>query len=31
MENTNYFKLEFEAKNINEGFARGVVAMFAGQ
>ncbi len=24
----NYFKLEFEAKNINEGFARGVVAMF---
>ena len=31
MENNNYFKLEFEAKNINEGFARGVVAMFAGQ
>lgn len=31
MENTNYFKLEFEAKNINESFARGVVAMFAGQ
>lgn len=31
MENSNYFKLEFEAKNINESFARGVVAMFAGQ
>lgn len=31
MENNNYFKLEFEAKNINESFARGVVAMFAGQ
>lgn len=31
MENSNYFKLEFEAKNINEGFARGVVALFAGQ
>lgn len=31
MENNNYFKLEFEAKNINEGFARGVVAMFASQ
>ncbi len=31
MENNNYFKLEFEAKNINEGFARGVVALFAGQ
>ena len=31
MENNNYFKLEFDAKNINEGFARGVVAMFAGQ
>lgn len=30
MENSNYFKLEFEAKNINESFARGVVAMFAG-
>lgn len=24
----NYFKLEFDAKNVNEGFARGVVAMF---
>lgn len=24
----NYFKLEFDAKNINESFARGVVAMF---
>ena len=31
MENNNYFKLEFEAKNINESFARGVVALFAGQ
>ena len=31
MENNNYFKLEFDAKNINEGFARGVVAMFASQ
>ena len=31
MENNNYFKLEFDAKNINEGFARGVVALFAGQ
>ena len=31
MENNNYFKLEIEAKNINEGFARGVVALFAGQ
>ena len=31
MENNNYFKLELEAKNINEGFARGVVALFAGQ
>ena len=30
-ENNNYFKLELEAKNINESFARGVVAMFAGQ
>ena len=29
MENNNYFKLEFEAKNINESFARGVVAIFA--
>ena len=28
MEFDNYFKLEFEAKNINESFARGVVAMF---
>ena len=24
----NYFKLEFDAKNVNEGFARGSVAMF---
>ena len=24
----NYFKLEFDAKNVNEGFARGAVAMF---
>ena len=24
----NYFKLEFDAKNVNEGFARGVVALF---
>lgn len=24
----NYFKLEFEAKNVNESFARSVVAMF---
>ena len=31
MENNNYFKLEFEAKNINESFARGVVAIFAGE
>lgn len=31
MEKNNYFKLEFDAKNINEGFARGVVALFAGQ
>ena len=31
MENNNYFKLELEARNINESFARGVVAMFAGQ
>lgn len=28
MENDNYFKLEFEAKNLNESFARGVVALF---
>ena len=28
MEFDNYFKLEFDAKKINEGFARGVVAMF---
>ncbi len=28
MEFDNYFKLEIEAKNINEGFARGVVALF---
>ena len=31
MENNNYFKLEFEAKNTNESFARGVVAMFASE
>ena len=31
MENNNYFKLEFEAKNINESFARGVVAIFASE
>lgn len=31
MENSNYFKLEFEAKNVNESFARGVVAMFAAE
>ncbi len=24
----NYFKLEFDAKNVNEAFARGVVALF---
>lgn len=28
MEFDNYFKLEFDAKKINESFARGVVAMF---
>ena len=28
MEFDNYFKLEFDAKNVNESFARGVVAMF---
>lgn len=28
MEFDNYFKLEFEAKNVNESFARSVVAMF---
>ena len=28
MEFDNYFKLEFEAKKVNEGFARGVVALF---
>ena len=28
MEFDNYFKLELDAKNVNEGFARGVVAMF---
>ena len=28
MEFDNSFKLEFEAKNVNEGFARGVVALF---
>ena len=27
----NYFKLEFEAKNVNESFARGVVALFAAE
>ena len=28
MEFDNYFKLELDAKNVNESFARGVVAMF---
>ena len=28
MEFDNFFKLELDAKNVNEGFARGVVAMF---
>lgn len=28
MEFDNYFKLEFDAKNVNESFARGVVALF---
>ena len=28
MEFDNYFKLEFDAKNVNESFARGAVAMF---
>ena len=28
MEFDNFFRLELDAKNINEGFARGVVAMF---
>ena len=28
MDFDNYFKLEFEAKNVNESFARGVVALF---
>ena len=28
MEFDNYFKLEIEAKNINESFARGVIALF---
>lgn len=28
MEFDNSFKLEFEAKNVNEGFARGVAALF---
>ena len=28
MENNNYFKLEFEAKKVNESFARNTVAMF---
>ncbi len=27
----NYFKLEFDAKNVNESFARGVVALFAAE
>lgn len=27
----NYFKLEFDAKNVNEGFARGTVAMFCAE
>lgn len=27
----NYFKLEFDAKNINESFARGTVALFCSQ
>ncbi len=27
----NYFKLEFEAKNVNESFARGVVAIFCNE
>lgn len=27
----NYFKLEFEAKNVNESFARGVVALFCSE
>ncbi|MBO5344370.1 MAG: ATP-binding protein [Clostridia bacterium] len=27
----NYFKLELDAKNVNEGFARGVVAMFCAE
>ena len=31
MEFDNYFKLELDAKNINEGFARGVVAMFCAE
>lgn len=28
MEFDNYFKLELDAKNVNESFARGVVALF---
>lgn len=28
MEFENYFKLEFDAKNVNESFARSVVALF---
>lgn len=28
MEFDNYFKLEIDAKNVNESFARGVVALF---
>lgn len=27
----NYFKLEFDAKNVNESFARGTVALFCTQ
>ena len=27
----NYFKLELDAKNVNEGFARGVVALFCAE
>ena len=31
MKNTNEMELIFDGKSVNEGFARGVVAMFAGQ
>ena len=31
MEFDNYFKLELDAQNKNEGFARGVVALFASE